>query len=296
MEWVLASTLNGTQNFQFAESIGLANSYDTLQNAISSIKMLQTPDNQTNLALLSSNISRMGLVNQPYTSDVLLMNIGNTPINNTFVTLLINSTEAQTQTFFSKLIELGPLAPFEFRRINATWNPTEVDIYSLYWIVGTEILVNELLFYFMNITQKITQEQFFWDNFFIRNIFIKDNSHQLHDIFPKILPTAPYLICFPNAISIYNISIVTNHPLTNLEVLSLEGNLPPSWVTYKVPQNIQGTGSIQITISIPSTARIGLFYRQICISADNSLLGKYGLTSQFAIHLDGFYSINRPSI
>ena len=274
MEWVLASYLNSTKNFQFSESIGLANSYPTLKNAISSIKLLQISDNQTNLALLSSNISRMGLVNQPYTSDVLLMNIGNTPINNTFVTLLINSTEAQTQTFFSKLIDLGPLAPFEFRRINATWNPTEVDIYSLYWIVGTETLVNELLFYLMNITQRITQEQFFWDNFFIRNIFIKDTSYQLHDIFPKILPTAPYLIYFPNTMSIYNISIVTNHPLTNLEVLSLEGNLPLSWVTYKVPQNIQGTGSIQITISIPSNPRIGLFYRQICIAADNNPIGE----------------------
>ena len=273
MEWVLASYLNSTKNLQFSESIGLANSYDTLKNAISTIKILQTSDNQTNLALLSSNISRMGLVNQPYTSDVLLMNIGNTFINNTFVTLLINSTEAQTQTFFSKYINLGPLAPFEFRRINATWNPTEVDIYSLYWIVGTETLINELIFYFMNITRRITQEQFFWDNFFIRNVFIKDGSYQLHDIFPKTLPIAPYLIYFPNDVSIFNISIITNHPLTHLEVLSLDGNLPLTWITCKAPQNIQDFGSLQITISVPSDPKIGIFYRRIGIRADNNPIG-----------------------
>jgi hypothetical protein len=273
MQWSLTSSLNSSKYIQFSESIGIANSYPALNKSIYTVKALRSYDNQTDLALLSSNMSRIGLINHPYTSNVLLMNLGTVPINNTFITFIINSTEGRTQTFFSKLINLGKIAPFEFRWINATWNPTEVDVYSLYWIVGTERLINELILYFLNISHRITQEQFFWDNFFVRNIFIKDNTHQMNSIFPTVIPIAPYLIRFPNDIAIFNISIITNHPLTHLEIISLEGNLPPQWITYTTPSNVQNLGSIQITISIPSNPRIGAFYRRLNIRADNTTIG-----------------------
>jgi len=273
MEWNLTSHLTTSKCIQFSESIGIANSYTALNNSINSIKTMLSSDILPNLALLSSNMSRIGFINHPYTSDVLLMNIGNVPINNTLIVFLINSTKGQTHTIFSKFINLGRLEPFEFKWINATWNPTEVDIYSLYWILGTEAFINELILYFMNPSRKITQEQFFWDNIFIRNIFIKDNMHQLQYIFPNRVPIAPYLVYFPNDIGVFNISITTNHPLNHLKVITSEGNLPQPWITTITPLNIENFGNIQLTISIPSNPRTGFFYRKLSINADNTAIG-----------------------
>ncbi|MFX1296320.1 MAG: S8 family serine peptidase, partial [Promethearchaeota archaeon] len=197
MEWNLTSKLNGSEFIHFTQYIGIGTSYQALNDSINSIKTLQSSVNITNLVLLSSNLSRIGIVNQPYVSKVLLINLGNVAVNNIFANFLINSTDLETQTFFSKLIYLDRLEPYEFRWVTASWNPIEADIYSAYWIAGSASLINEIILYLMNISQKITQEQNFWDNFFIRNIFIKEISLKMHNLFPNTIPISPQLIYFP---------------------------------------------------------------------------------------------------
>ncbi|HUX99618.1 MAG TPA: S8 family serine peptidase [Candidatus Deferrimicrobium sp.] len=273
MKWFITSQLNTSHYIQLSQCIGLGDSYTTLNNSIQSLKKVPSSLNFTNLAILSSNFSRIGIINQPYTSNILLMNLGNVVINETIAAFLVNSTESQTQTFFSQLINLGRLEPFEFRWVNATWNPTEVDIYSAYWLLGTESLITELVFYLMNISQLITQERNFWDNFYIRNIFVKSTTYQIHDIFPKTIPIAPQLIYYPNDVAIFNLSITTNHPLNNLQVSPLEGNLPLHWYSYSIPSTLRYFGNLQISITIPYDPKPGLYYQKLNITAENCHIG-----------------------
>lgn len=274
MEWYLTSMLNSSKYVRHSQIIGIGDSYNTLNNSIQAIKNYKSNENMTNLAVLSSNLSRIGFVGQPYTSNALIINLGNVPLNNTFTAFIINSTEEQTQTFFSKYTDLGRLEPFDFRWLNVTWNPTDVDIYSLYWITGTESNINEIILYIMNISQIISEEQNFLDNFFARNIFIKNNNHKLHSLFPKNIPIAPQLVYFPNDVAIFNISVITNHPLTNFQVLPLEGNLSLDWISYNFPIDLQNYGSIQITITIPHNPNEGFFYRRLNVTSDTHHIGE----------------------
>ncbi len=274
MEWFITPKLNNTEFSQFSQYIGIGNSFNDLNNSIQTMRSQLSSENMTNLALLSSNLSRIGFVGQSFTSNVLLMNIGNVAVNNSFVAFLINSTDTQTQTFFSKYINLGRLEPFEFKWVNVTWNPTDVDIYSSYWVVGTGSMINELILYFMNITVEITEEQNFLDNFYIRNIFIKNNLHKLHNIFPTTIPLAPQLIYFPSDIAIFNISITTNHLLTNLKIQILEGNIPTNWISYQIPSNLHSYGSLQVTLAIPQDPKVGSYNQKLNITADNFHIGE----------------------
>ncbi len=274
MEWNVISELNNSQYTRFSQIISIADSYNALNNSIETIKNLQSNENITNLALLSSNLSRIGSIGQPYTSNVLAMNLGNVAVNDTFTAFIINSTEDQTQTLYSKYINLGQLKPFEFRWINVTWNPIDVDIYSAYWIIGTESQIYEIILYLMNISQKISGDQNFLDNFFVRNIFIKNNLFKICSLFPNNIPIAPQLVYFPNDIAIFNISITTNHPLTNLQVFPLEGNLPSDWISFNFPSNLQDHGSIQIILNITYNPKAGLFYRRFNITSANYHIGE----------------------
>ncbi len=274
MEWNLTSILNSSKFIRFSQYIGIGNSYSAINQSINSIKSIQSFENMTNLAILSSNLSRIGSLNQPYTSNVLVINLGNIPVNDTLTAFLVNSTDEPVATFFSKYIDLGKLDPYEFRWVNASWNPTEVDIYSAYWIVGTKSLINEIILYLVGFTQEISTDQNFFDNFYARNIFIKDNLIKLHNIFPNYIPTPPQLIYYPGDIAIFNISITTNHYLTDLQITMLEGNIPSDWISINNPSTIQNFGSIQITLSISQNPPIGLFYQKLNISTNDFHIGE----------------------
>ncbi len=274
MQWNLTSQLDIKDHIQFSQYIGIGGSYQTMNQSIQSIKSIAFFENFTNIALLSSNLSRLGLVNQPYTSQILAINLGNTPVNDTFAAYLVNSTDDQTQTFFSKYIQLGRLEPFEFKWVTASWNPTEEDIYSVYWIVGTETLISEIVLYLLGLTEQITTETDFLDNFFIRNIFIKEVKMAMHKLFPNIVPIAPQLVYFPNDVAIFNLSLVTNHPLINLDISTLTGNLPSEWISYQFPSSIQNYGSIQITIAIPQIPPTGAFYALLNVSSEAAHIGE----------------------
>ncbi len=285
MEWNLLNQLNSSKFTQFSQYIGIENSYLAVNYSIQSIKRIQSFDNYSNLAILSSNLSRIGFVNQPFSSRILIMNLGNVPINDTITAFLINSTNLQTQTFFSKYIQVGRLNPFEFKWINASWNPTDADIYSTYWMVGTQTLINQLILYFLKVISVITMERNYLDNFFARNIFIKDINLKMHSIFPNLIPIAPQLILFPNDNAIFNLTVTTNHPLNNIQLSFLEGNLPLNWISFKFPFNIQNFASIQIIISIPQTPRVGSFYQRVNISTPMEQIGEIWIN----------FSVNYPS-
>jgi len=295
MQWNLISQLNGTKFTHFSQYIGIGNSYQGLNQSIHAIKNLQSFENFTNLVLLFSNLSRLGLVNQPYTSQILVINLGNTLVNNTFAAYLVNSTNEHTQTFFSKYIQLRPLHPFEFEWITASWNPTEMDIYSAYWIVGTESLISEIVLYFLGLTEQIFTESDFLDNFFARNIFIKEIQVVMHDLFPNTIPIAPQLVCFPNDIAISNISLTTNHPLDNLVVTPLIQNFPSDWISYSFPSEIQNYGSIQITIIIPQFPPLGNFYALLNVTAEGYHIGEFWVN--FSIHYpSGHILFYKPTV
>ncbi|MHA1322235.1 MAG: S8 family serine peptidase [Candidatus Helarchaeota archaeon] len=273
MEWYLSSELNSSQFHQFSLYIGIGDSFNTLNNSIQTLKNLQTNKTILNLALLSSNLSRVGFVGSPFTSNALLLNIGNIPTNKTFIAFLINSSEGATQTFFSKYIDLGTISPYGYRLVNVTWNPTDSDIYSAYWIVGTEELINEIILYLMNISIEVSHEQNFLDNFFARNIFIKNRIYDFHEIFPDHLPIAPQLIYYPNDIAIFNLTITTNHPLNDLTIQTAISNIPSGWLSSHIPSSIDYFGNLQVIISIPQNPVIGSFYHKLVVSDSTYQIG-----------------------
>lgn len=273
MEWFLKSELNASQFHQFSIYIGLGNTYIALNASINAIKNSQNDLSITNLALLTANLPRLGFAGKSYLTNTLLINLGNTAVNNTFASFLINSTDRQTQTFFAKYFDLGRLEPFEFRLVNATWNPTDVNIYSAYWVVGTEALINEIILYLLNISVDISEDRNFLDNFYTRNIFIKNDIFQIHDIFPKNLPIAPQLVYFPNNFALFNLSITTNHPLTNLKIQTLNTNVPADWISCSLPSTIDHIGSLQLTLTIPRFPEIGEFFIIFNITAENYHIG-----------------------
>ena len=219
MIWNLAENLLPNENVNFSGILGTGigtdnnTAYNSMLDQMRRINSNTTTyHNITDLIVLEVDFSRIGKLNEKYSSSVKIMNVGSTIVNSTEVIFAVNKTsEVGALEVFSVVFLVKNLNPFEILEYTASWTPTGVGVYTCGWVLGLELIISLIGPSFGLFASNY--DQMIFNNYLTRNLFIIDyNQYQYWNlnstfITPESFDKIPFKIWFPGDLGIYNITI-----------------------------------------------------------------------------------------
>ncbi|MHA1513382.1 MAG: S8 family serine peptidase, partial [Candidatus Hodarchaeales archaeon] len=280
--YTLSDLTFGT-NLEFSGtlSVGQGTSSENARNIMQTqselIKNQVTNYNVTDLMVVSANFSRIIEKDNEYNMEVLILNLGNMPVDETQLAFIVNRTnDEDVYEIYTMLFNIHDFNPFELRSYTASWVPLKTGAYTMGVVIGDieEMYATFKLFSGFESglsqdyrTEMSTREINYMSNALSRTIIVIDPSYynslkyDHFEVYPYFLDQNPMKIYAPLDYAIYNLTTFTIWPIEEVTigtdgigsklVFFLDSDLSNS--------NIQPLNSIQRNLSPYSAIPLVIF-------------------------------------
>ncbi|RLD77642.1 MAG: hypothetical protein DRJ15_13135 [Bacteroidetes bacterium] len=280
--YTLSDLTYGT-NLEFSGtlSVGQGTSSENARNLMQIqselIKNQVTNYNVTDLMVVSANFSRIIEKDNEYNMEVLILNLGNMPVDETQLAFMVNRTnDEDVYEIYTMLFNIHDFNPFELRSYTASWVPLKTGAYTMGIVIGDieEMYATFKLFsgFESGLSQDYqiemsTREINYMSNALSRTIIVIDPSYynslkyDHFEVYPYFLDQNPMKIYAPLDYAIYNLTTFTIWPIEKVTigtdgigsklVFFLDSDLSNS--------NIQPLNSIQQNLSPYSAIPLVIF-------------------------------------
>ncbi|MHA1579818.1 MAG: S8 family serine peptidase [Candidatus Freyarchaeota archaeon] len=269
MKWNLTDQLNPGEKTSFVGVLGVGGNYSQMLDSTQSLLDVEFP-NVTDLCVVNASLSRKGETYTPFASEAFVLNTGNV-VTNATVFFFANKSSDGSSIVYAEIFQYKDFQPLTFKKISASWEPTNSGVYAAGWLI-TELpnllSVEQLLS--GNITLNIS-ETYLLDNFIARNVFI-GTPPSCTILFPTSVPNRPFDLNFPLDFSYTNLTLVSTHPLENVQV-AYSGNA--TQLFNETPRIVTRECYATILISFNTTyfPRPGHYMGVIAVTAGGKTLG-----------------------
>lgn len=292
IEWNLttSSLLDYGDNANLTSCIGFGVNHSDFINNFDDIWNRLSLTTGNDLAIITvRGFSRISRVGDVYSTSSLIMNIGRNTLQDITTAFFINRTEGTEGEIWITYNDIGSLEPYEFRWINTTYSPTKADIYSAFWIAGTQATIFEIISIlpywedFLNGSRTILSEAYAFDNIYTKNIIIQNQSKPsfspLTSVFPSQGGIGPFELSFPYDFSITNCTIISNYQLDNLtyEVISPNQTFIDPMLTLSLNTSDPRYSILSVLVTIPAFIFEGQYSATVVLSEDGVNIGNFTL-------------------
>ncbi|MHA1340276.1 MAG: DUF4350 domain-containing protein [Promethearchaeota archaeon] len=205
-------------------SVGIGTNYtdskDTLYTMMNYMQNNVTNYEIKDLAIVKADFHRMQYKNEIYHSEVLILNVGNTFLNNCQIGFVANrrADNEEIETFSILKPEFN-MNLYDYKKFDIDWVPQETGIYLVGWVV-IDINLENIETY---------QEDNILNNIMSRSVYVIDREFyssiqkQIFQTYPNKLDQNPWKIHFPGDIGIFNITIYSIMDINDVTV-SIDGH------------------------------------------------------------------------
>ncbi|MHA1520008.1 MAG: DUF4350 domain-containing protein [Promethearchaeota archaeon] len=219
-------------------SVGQGNSSENarsiMETQVDLIRNQVTNYNVTDLMVVSANFSRIIENNIEYNIEVIVLNLGNMPVDKTQLAFIVNRTnDEDVIEIYTFLFNIHNFNSFELRSYTASWVPLKTGIYTIGWVLGDIEQMYATLELFSNSgfdlskdyrTERSTQDVNFMSNALSRNVFVINHSYynslkyEYFEMYPYFLDQNPMKIYAPLDYAIYNLTTFTIYPMEDITI------------------------------------------------------------------------------
>lgn len=225
MIYNLSSNLayKGWSNFSSVYTIGIGKS-ESLANATTYKMIDYVMKNVTNyevkdILIVKASLDRMHFQDEVYSSDALILNVGNVDVNNTIIGFSSNryNQNGEIETF-SIIKPPINMKLDDILILNAKWTPQYEGIFLVGWVV---ISINSNMY-------MIYTEDNILNNIIFRNVYVVNRQRYVNilkttfDVYPNKLDQNPWKIHYPLDFGFYNITTFNLIDINDVTV-SVEG-------------------------------------------------------------------------
>ncbi|MEM1658527.1 MAG: S8 family serine peptidase [Candidatus Jordarchaeales archaeon] len=261
--WLLSDLIEPGTSSSFAASLSFgedqAAARESALEAVAAQEQLSIAD----LCLLAPSMARLHGLGADYTSECVLLNVGNIAVNASAIFFANRSGDGST-IYYAEEFKITPLKPYEPVKLRAVWRPTSGGAYSVGWVawsdfpLSLEHLLNpDLLTNATELLQQLNMTEFYLlDNYMARNAFIgSPPPDQL--VFPAKIPCNPFPINFPVDLAYYNLSVILTGT-TNRINISIEGNASKFITVHRMLVEVDRFGTVEVSINTTTPSNIKL--------------------------------------
>ncbi|MHC1591162.1 MAG: S8 family serine peptidase, partial [Candidatus Helarchaeales archaeon] len=258
-------TLKYMENVNLSTCIAFGENETIMKEALNDTWKRVNQSSGYDLAIITvDNFGRMSRVGEVYSTRSLIMNIGRNTLSNVHAAFMLNRTEGNEGEVWLSFTKIGTLSPFEFAWVNTTYSPTKPDLYSAFWIAGTEATIYEMISYLpqmeqlLNGSAQLSSDVYAQDNMFAKHIFVQNEStpylKKMVTVYPKDGGISPLELHFPSDFSIINFTLISNHELSDVsfQINSSNLTLVEPMFSISINNSISRYCIVSVLVTIPT--------------------------------------------
>jgi len=260
MKWLVAGSLPAGSHVAFTGSLSFGENESATNASASTALLAQPPSSFPDLCIVNASLKRLSPKGAGYSSDCLVLNVGN-DLANASVSFFSNRSGGESTVYHVESFSLENYTPFTPVKFSVTWVPVEEGIYSTGWAIGEIPLLP--LDYMLNITNVTSgniqfniSEAYLLDNYLARNVFIGSPPEDFA-VFPVRIPSNPFPINFPIDFAYYNLTVVSTGNLSGLKI-DVDGNASRLVSATKLPETINLFGTIEIAVNTTTPSSLAM--------------------------------------